>query len=57
MGVAYRHAWHPMAEQRLSHFVVDAKAVQSGGERLSKVVEVKVLDLCRLTHTSAVFLE
>ncbi|MDF0675648.1 MAG: hypothetical protein P0120_15100 [Nitrospira sp.] len=57
MRVACGHAGHPMAEKRLSHFIIDAKTLQSGGERMAKVVEVEILDFGQTTGTSPILLE
>jgi hypothetical protein len=46
-----------MSEQRLSHLIVDAEALEASGESVPEVTEVQVLDLCQLTDPSPILLE
>jgi len=57
MGVRGCNAWHPMSEQRLSHLVVDAEALEPGCKAVPQIMEMKVLDFCQLTYTRPVLLE
>ena len=57
MRIARRHARHAMPEERLSDFIIDAKALQPGGKRVPQVMEVEVLDLRQRTHASPILLK
>ena len=57
MRIGRGHARHPMAEERLSYLIIDAEALQPGGERVSKIMKMQILDLCQLAHASPVLLE
>ncbi|MDR4470390.1 MAG: hypothetical protein MRJ68_19190 [Nitrospira sp.] len=57
MRVARRHAGHPMTQEGLSDFVVDAKALQSGSEGVPEIVKVQIVDLRQGTDPCPILLE